>query len=164
MRFLKTADISADPMEQEIRKISKFHTLKLIRIVQTVSLIGFETMRAVWGFRMTSATYVLMVVWLLPPLLEGLFVKWVKEDSDEPVLPYLRKQYHYSILRMATGQVSLYFTLFLLCLWQLHNKAEYPFAWLADVPAGIAVVSAVMMLVGPALVGRRIHRKMMRVL
>ena len=83
------------------------------------------------------------------------------QKKTVPVLPYLRKQYHYSSLRSMTMNVTFLITGFLLMLWQLFNDipAE-PAAWLHNFPALLLAFGFFVRAVAPRLVAGRIRRRM----
>lgn len=146
-------------MENEIRLVSRFHTLTLIRILLSVFLFIYECMGVFYNFGINTGLYLLLFLNLTPWLLDLFLAPYVKKTP--PVLPYLRKQYHYSSLRFLTNNISFLLTCFLLLLWQSHQSgASFPFLWLSFVPSALAIFALLFRILGPVLIAGHIRRRL----
>lgn len=146
-------------MDAEIRLVARFHALVVWRGFISAVLGAFILGCAFWGVDTSSAVYILFLLNLLPFLLEGFCAPHVKKSV--PVLPFLRKKYHYSSLRYTTLNITFALTCLLLVLWQFHNGTPaYPAAWLYNFPAFVLAACFFQRAVTPRLAARRIQRKM----
>ncbi len=146
-------------MDAEICLVARFHALMVWRIFISAVLGAFMLGCSLWGLDTSSAVYILLFLNLLPFLLEGFCAPHVKKSV--PVLPFLRKKYHYSSLRYATLSITFALTCLLLVLWQFHNSTPaYPAAWLYNFPAFVLAACFFQRAVTPRLTARRIRRKM----
>lgn len=149
----------ADAMDGELRLVARFHTLTLWRVLLSALLTAFEAMCAFYGLRAASGLYVLLSMNLLPWILEALCSPYV--TKSKPVMPYLRRQYHYSTLRYVTTHITLFITCMYLLLWQFHNSTPaYPAAWLYDFPAILLAFSLLFRLAAPPLIARHLRREL----
>lgn len=153
------AAFDAAAMDAEIRLVARFAALALWRAAASILLIAFLLMCAVFGVIAPAPIYILLCVNLLPTVLEGFCAPYAKKSV--PVLPYLRKQYHYSSLRYMTAGIGFAVTSFLLLLWQLFNSpAGFPAAWPGKFPALLLAFGFFVRAVSPRLLARRIRRRM----
>lgn len=152
------SDVSA--MEREIRLISHFHTLNLIRILLSILLFLYEFLSAFYGYRTVASLYILIFINLAPWILELFLAPYVKKRPV--ILPCLRKKYHYSTLRLTTSKISFLITCFLLLLWQGHqSSAVPPFSWFPFVPAALAAGAAFFRVFAPSLITKYIQRNLL---
>lgn len=146
-------------MDAEIRLVARFFTLTFWRVFTSIALCAFLLVCVFFGIDASSALYILLFFNLLPFLLEGFCAPYAKKSA--PVLPYLRKQYHYSSLRYMTMNITFFVTCCLLLLWQLHNSSPaYPAKWLYGFPALLLASGFFLRAVVPHLAARHIRRKM----
>lgn len=149
----------ADAMDAELRLIARFHALTLWRVSLSALLAAFEVIVSFYGLRISSGFYVLLFMNLLPWILEALCSPYVAKST--PVLPYLRRQYHYSTLRYMTTRITFLITGLLLVLWEFHNSTpDYPAAWLYDFPAILLAFSLLFRLAAPSAITKHMRRRM----
>ncbi len=159
--FPATPDAVSDAavMDAEIRLVARFAALTLWRAVTSALLIAFQLICVPFGKIAPAPVYILLCMNLLPSVLEGLCAPYAKKSV--PVLPYLRKQYHYSSLRYMTTGISFAITSFLLLLWQLYNSPPVtPFAWLGKFPAFLLALGFFLRAVSPRLLAGHIRKRM----
>ena len=147
-------------MEAEIRLVSRFCTLSLCRAVLCSFMFLFELLRVIYGFRMSSPLYILLFAGVAVWLVELTVTPYVKKSV--PVLPYLRRKYHYSSPRYVSHNLCYPLYCLLLLLWQLHNSLpQYPFGWMYYGPAIFLGILLCLRLAGPALIAAHIRRSLL---
>lgn len=147
---------SVAAMDLEIRQISLFHAMTLNRILLSALLLLFELVGWIWGFHSNSSLYILAVVNLAPWLIEPLFIQKIKITT--PAMPYIRKKYHYSELRLASYHATFFLTCCLLMLWQQHiGTLDFPFDWLHRFPLFLLIVSLLVRSLAPWIISRKIR-------
>lgn len=146
-------------MDAEIRLVARFFTLTLWRIATSAALLSFLLVCGIFTVMDTSAFYILLCLNLLPAVIEPICAPHVRKST--PVLPYLRKKYHYSSLRQMTMDITFYIIGFFLVLWQLNNKTPaYPAAWLHHFPAFLLAFGLGLRAIAPSFITAHIRRKM----
>lgn len=146
-------------MDAEIQLVARFFTLTLWRIAISAALLAFWLMCGIFTVMDPSAFYILLCLNLLPAVLEPLCAPRVRKSV--PVLPYLRKKYHFSSLRHLTMDITFLIISFLLVLWQLNNKTPaYPAAWLHNFPAFLLAFGLGLRAIAPSFLCIHIQKKM----
>ncbi|MDE7324940.1 MAG: hypothetical protein K2N63_01465 [Lachnospiraceae bacterium] len=147
-------DVAA--MDAEIRLVARFHTLTLWRIAASAILLIFQIVYTACGLYTASPFYILLTANLLPVLLEPLCSPKVRKSP--PVLPFLRKRYHYSSLRFMTMEITFFATNLLLIIWQFFGSS--PDTWLHKFPAAFLAANFLWRFVGSFLLSSQIQKKM----
>lgn len=146
-------------MDAEIRLVARFRALVVWRRFISAALAAFICGCTFWGANASSPFYIMVFLNLLPFLLEEFCAPHIKKSA--PVLPFLRKKYHYSPLRYATLGITFGATCLLLVLWQFHNSTPaFPAAWMHNFPAFLLAACFFQRAVTPQLAARHIRRRM----
>ncbi len=151
-----TLSTTAAAMDAEIRLVARFHTLIIWRAAVSTSLLVFQVIYTISGLYTASPAYILLTANLLPTLLEPLCSPRIHKSS--PVLPYLRKRYHYSSLRFMTLEITFLAANLLLLIWQLFGN--YTDTWLSKLPAILLLSSLLWHFIAPSILFRHIQKKM----
>lgn len=150
---------TAKEMDAEIRLVARFHSLITWRISFSIALVCFELMCIIFHLHILSAVYILLIANLLPVILLPFFAPHIHKST--PVLPFLRKRYHYSSLRDKTAEFSFFITGMFLVLWQLFNSTPaYPAVWLHKFPLLLLAASLFWRAAAPIVFSIRIRRTM----
>gem|GEM_PF-3801836 len=150
---------TAEEMDAEIRLVARFYSLIIWRVLFSIALLAFELICTFYHLYVLSAVYILLIANLLPALLTPFFAPHIRRST--PVLPFLRKRYHYSSLRYKTAEISFFITGIFLVLWQLFNSAPaYPAAWLYKFPVLLLAASLFWRAAAPLFFSMHIRRHM----
>lgn len=150
----------ASAMEAEIRLISRFHSLTLFRAVLCVLLFAYQFLIVIFHIRTISNIIILLFLMLAPWLLEGVAAPYVK--TGKAVLPYLRKQYHFTALRYVTNNITFLIACFLLLLWQRHQSGNiFPSLWIYYIPSILICTALALRILGPVLISCHIRRRLL---
>ncbi len=150
---------TVEEMDAEIRLVARFHSLIIWRIPFSMALLCFEFMCIICHLYVLSAVYILLIANLLPVILAPFLAPHIRKST--PVLPFLRKRYHYSSLRYKTAELSFFITGMFLVLWQLFNSVPaYPVAWLYKFPVLLLAASLFWRVAAPIIFSIRIRRNM----
>lgn len=150
----------ASAMETEIRLVSRFHSLTLFRVVLCVLLFAYQFLIVLYHIRTISNVIILLFIMIAPWLLEGVAAPYVK--AGKAVLPYLRKQYHFTTLRYVTNQITFLAACFLLLLWQRHQDGNIGLPlWIYYIPSILICIALALRILGPVFISRHIRRRLL---
>ena len=149
----------AAAMDAEIRLVSQFYSLTLFRFVLCVLLFAYQLIIVLFHIRTISNMIILLFLLLAPWVLEGVVAPYIK--SGKAVLPYLRKQYHFSAIRYVTNNITFLISCFLLLLWQRHQPENASlYWWIYYIPSILIGIALFIRILGSVLIFFHIRRKL----